>query len=684
VSNPIPLRGATRLVACRGRGRVRRLLALTFWAVSSNSQTSPLVDLSQLSLEDLLNVQVTSVSRKEQSLSRTAAAVSVITAEDIRRSGATNIPDLLRTVPGVHVAQMTANTWAISVRGFTDRYGDKVLVVIDGRSAYTPTSSGVNWDQQDVVLEDIERIEVIRGPGGTVWGANAVNGVINIITKSASATKGGLVSATAGSQRTAQGLTQYGGDLGRKGAYRVFGNYSNVGNSPSPEGQPLVDGWHKMHGGFRADWDLSSKDALTVQGDLFRSRGSQTLDTLFSADLPREGIIDDRITVASGDVLGRWTHTLSNGSAIAVHGYYDRYNRLDAGLGEIRNTFDLDFQYHFKAGSRHDLVWGLGYRISSDNTTPGYAKSYSPAGRSDNLSSTFVQDEIRINNALSLTLGSKFEHNAYTGFEYEPSAQLALALSSRQAIWTSVSRAIRQPAQADVALQHDVATFPVDSGEFGVARIVGTSGRKAERLHDFEAGYRAQLGKRFSLDLATFLSYYYGLQTAEPGDEFYTTGPPPVYLVVPTLSSDLGHARNYGAEVSVNWNVTRSWRIVPGYSFIQMHVAGDPSSQDPGAGGSAYDTPKHQFQIHSLLNVTRHLDWDSALYHVGRLLDSGDGPTSSYDRLDTRLGWRVGEGIEFSITGQNLLTPRHAEFHDDLMFRTLVARAVFGKLTWRF
>jgi iron complex outermembrane receptor protein len=651
---------------------------------SGQGPSSPPDDLLQMSLEDLMKVRVSSVSKKDQNLSKAAAAVSVITAEDIRRSGATNIPDLLRMVPGIHVAQMNANTWAISIRGFTDRYGDKVLVMIDGRSVYTPTSSGVNWDQQDVVLEDIERIEVIRGPGGTVWGANAVNGVINITTFRASASKGGLVTATAGSQRTAQSVAQYEGDLGGKGAYRVFGSYSNVGNSPSPEGEQFVDGWHKMHGGFRSDLNLSSQDTLTVQGDLFRSRESQTLDTLYSANLPLEEVIDDRIIVNSEDVLARWTHALSNGSSIIFQSYYDRYNRLDAGLGEIRNTFDADLQYHFKAGSRHDLVAGLGYRITGDTTTPGYAKSYSPAGRTDNLFSTFIQDEIKVTNALSLTVGSKFEHNAYTGFEYEPSAQLALALSSRQTVWASISRAIRQPAQADVALQHDVAVFPVDPGGFGVSKIVGTTGRKAERLHDFEVGYRSQINRRLSVDAAGFLSYYYGLQTAEPGVPYYTDGPSPVYLVVPTLSSDLGHARNYGVEISVNWSVTRSWRIAPGYSFIQMHVAGDPSSQDSGAGSSAYDTPKHQFQVHSLMNVTRHLEWDTALYQVGQLLDSGNGPTPGYERLDTRLGWRAGESIEFSIAGQNLLTPRHAEFHDDLMFHTLSARTIVGKITWRF
>jgi iron complex outermembrane receptor protein len=634
-------------------------------------------------IEDLMNVQVTSVSKKEQNLSSTAAAIYVISQEDIRRSGATNIPDLLRMTPGVHVAQMTANTWAISIRGFTDRYGDKVLVLIDGRSVYTPTSSGVNWDQQDVVLEDIDRIEVIRGPGGTVWGANAVNGVINIITKSSELTQGGLLTAAGGSQGAAQGMTRYGGNIGKTGSYRVFGDYANVGNSPSPEGEQVVDGWHKTHGGFRTDWNLSARDTVTVQGDLVRTRESQTLDTLFSSDLPREAVIDDPIKVSAGDMLARWTHVRTDGSTISLQNYYDQYNRLDAGLSEKRKTVDLDFQYHFTAGSRHDLVWGAGYRITAVDTTPGYAKGYLPAQRSDNLFSTFLQDEISLTRSLVFTLGSKFEHNAYTGFEYAPSAQLTWALTRKQFLWASVSRAVRQPALADIALQHDVATFPLDDGGFGVVRIVGTPNRPAERLHDFEAGYRTQVHKRVSVDASLFLSYYYGLQTGEPGDPYYTTTPP-VYLVVPTLSSALAHARNYGAEISLNLEVTRSWRVSSSYTFLQMHVAGDPSSQDPNAGTIALDTPKHQFQVHSLLNLTRHLDWDTSLYHVGVLPDNGDDPTPAFLRVDTRIGWRAGEALEFSVVGQNLLTPRHAEFGDDLMFHTLVARSVFGKISWRF
>jgi len=514
-------------------------------------------DLAQTSLEDLMNIEVTSVSKREQKLSEAAAAVFVISQEDIRRSGATNIPDLLRTVPGIHVAQLDANIWAISIRGFTDRYGDKVLVLIDGRSVYSPLTSGVNWDQQDVPLEDIDRIEVIRGPGGTVWGANAVNGVINIITKSATATGGGLVSASAGSQGSAQGLLQYGGKIGENGAYRFFGDHTNIGNSGSPGGENIADGWHKSHGGFRSDLNLGANDTLTVQGDLFESREDQTLDTVFSSGVPREAILEDTISVHAGNVLGRWKHTLSNGSEASLQFYYDHYDRVDRGLDENRNTIDFDFQHHLTWGSRQEIVWGVGYRTTSDHTARGYAVDYSPSHQRDNLVSAFVQDEIRLTSSLSLAIGTKLERNSYTGFEYEPSAQLLWKLTGRQALWVSASRAIRQPSRADFDLDADVATFPTATG-FGVVQLEGNPARKAERLYDFEIGYRAQLSKQLSLDVATFTSYYYGLQTQEPGKSFYESGDPsqpgaPVYLVIPFLFDDRAHAHNYGGEIFASW-----------------------------------------------------------------------------------------------------------------------------------
>lgn len=642
-------------------------------------------DLTQLDLADLMNVEVTSVSKREQKVSTAGAAIYVISQEDIGRSGATSIPDLLRMVPGIHVAQINAHTWAISIRGFTDKYGDKVLVMIDGRSVYTPLTSGVNWDQQDVPLEDIERIEVIRGPGGTMWGANAVNGVINIITKSARATQGGLISAAAGSQEAGRGLVQYGGQIGGKGAYRVLGDYANLGNALAPRGETVADGWHKAHAGFRSDWELSPKDALTVQGDLFQSREGQTIDTLLIKDLPREAILDDWISVGAGNVLGRWDHTLSNGSGTSLQVYYDGYDRRERGLDEIRQTVDVDFEHHLTLGSRNNIVWGGGYRVTSDDLTPGYAIRYVPDKRTDSLFSTFVQDEIKLAPRLWLTLGTKLEHNSYTGFEYEPSGQLVWNLTDRQTLWASGSRAIRQPARADFNIRADVAIVPLDNGGLGVVELTGNPNRKAERLYDFEVGYRAQATQRLSLDIATFSSHYYGLQTNEPGNPFLTTNPGPTYLVIPIIFADDAHAHNYGAEVFANWSVTHRWKISPGYSFLQMHVAGDPSSQDPAAGAIANESPKHQFQIRSFVNLTRNLDWETSVFQVGRLTDGGNGSTPGYTRLDSRLGWYVGEFLEFSIVGQNLLSPAHAEYHDAFsILHTLAERSVFCKVTWRF
>ena len=649
------------------------------------AQVSASRDLTQYSLEDLMNVQVTSVSKREQKLSKAGAAVYVINQEDIRQSGATNIPDLLRMVPGIHVAQMNAHTWAISIRGFTDKYGDKVLVMIDGRSVYSPLSSGVDWDQQDVPPEDIDRIEVIRGPGGTVWGANAENGVINIITKNSKATPGGLIAAGAGSQEAAQGLLQYGGAIGRKGAYRVFGDYANLGNAPSQNRESVTDGWHKSHLGFRSDWELSPKDTMTVQGDLFQSREAQTIDTIFLNDLPREAIFDDQITVGAGNVLGRWDHALSNGSGTSLQVYYDGYHRRERGIGERRHTVDVDFQHHLTVGSRNNIEWGGGYRVTSDHITPGYATFYVPTRRTDNLFSTFVQDEISLTSSLALTLGTKVEHNSYTGFEFEPSAQLVWNMTDRQTLWASASRAIRQPARADFNIRADVALIPLDNGGFGIVELTGIPNRKAERLYDFEVGYRAQLTPRISLDTTTFSSYYHGLQTQEPGDPFFTMDPPPLHLLIPVIFADNAHAHNYGAEIFANWNLTHRWRISPGYSFLQMRVDGDPSTQDPNPGGIANESPKHQFQIRSFLNLTRRLEWDTTVFRVGGLRGGGDEPTPGYTRLDSRLAWRVGESLELSIVGQNLLSPGHVEFHDQFaILDTLVARSLFGKFTWRF
>ena len=504
--------------------RVGVTVALSLGApIRGRAQAPPSRDLTQFSLEDLMNIHVTSVSKKDQKLSRTGAAIFVISQEDIRRSGATNIPDLLRMVPGVDVAQIDSNQWAIGIRGFNTAVSNKILVLIDGRSVYFNSFSGAYWDVIEVPLEDIERIEVIRGPGGTVWGANAVNGVIDIITKHSRDTKGGLVTAGAGSKETAAGLVQYGGDIGSKGTYRAFGQYTNVDNSTFPGGHGAVDGWHAWHAGFRSDWSLSPRDTLMVSGDFLTTAAGGTMTATFPEAPPRQANVNRRLTNIFGSVLAHWDHTLANGSSTSLQFYYNGLQRDgEAGANASNDTADLEFKHHLAAGTRNDIVWGLDYRFTTDQIRPAasYAFHINPPHRADNLFSAFVQDEIRLTSSLFLTLGTKFEHNAYTGFEYEPSAQLVWTATDRHAFWASAARAIRQPARTDFGAQFNVGTVPLPGDGVGLLTLFGNPQIQAENLYDFEAGYRAQINPRLSLDVTGFLSSYHQLQTVEPQTPF--------------------------------------------------------------------------------------------------------------------------------------------------------------------
>ena len=366
--------------------------------------------LGGASLEDLMNMEVTSVSKKEQTLSNTAAAVYVISKEDIRRSGATNIPDLLRMVPGVEVAQIDASEWAVSIRGFNSDFSNKVLVLIDGRSIYADSFSGVYWDQVRVPVENIERIEVIRGPGGTVWGANAVNGVINIITKSAADTKGLTMSAGGGSSETTDAFVQHGGDAGSNGAYRVFSRYSNVNNSLLPGGSRGADGWHSMQAGGRSDWSLSSRDSVSAQADFLMLAGGETELAVFTAPL---GMAQVNVPVlnTSGDAMARWTHKLKNGSEFSLQVYDTAMHRQNVGLKVIENSADVEMDHHMSLGSRQDIVWGADLRVYSDRITPtrDFALTLNPPSQTNSLYATFFQDDIRLLPSVHLTVGSKFE-----------------------------------------------------------------------------------------------------------------------------------------------------------------------------------------------------------------------------------------------------------------------------------
>jgi iron complex outermembrane receptor protein len=682
MSESLPIDGDGRriviLLVCAG---ITLALSLGV-AIPAAAQTPPPRDLTQFTLEDLMNVQVISVSKKEQRLAKTGAAIFVITQEDIRRSGATNIPDLLRMVPGVDVARVDHSNWAVTIRGFNAVFSNKVLVLIDGRSVYHPVFSGVIWYALDVPLDDIERIEVIRGPGGTVWGANAMNGVINILTKSSKDTSGGLLTADGGSNARADALFQYGGKAGHSGGYRVYGQFSNQGNSdPATAAQP-ADQRRLAQGGFRSDWDLSPRDLLMVQGDYHRVDGGETLTGVVPQMPSAMGTYAQEIGDDGGNILGRWTHTFLNGSDISLEAYFDKSEAFANGAHDFASIGNFDFQHHLSLGSRHDLVWGLGYRAAANRFTGNGLIMIHPPQHTVSLYSGFLQDEITLARNLSLTLGAKFEHNAYTGYENEPSAQLAWSANSHNTIWASAAKAIRQPSDVDSGLESVASIVPLPQGALGVVTALGNPAIKAEELRDFETGYRGQINPRFSLDLAAFLSFYKNLETNEPQTPFFAFIPSPPHLVVPLLYENLAHARNYGVEAFANWNVTDRWRISPGVTMLNMSVRRNASSQDTTAEQLPGYSPRRSFQVRSFINLGRSFEWDQTIGYTGPL---AIGNIPGYVRLDTRLGWRLGEFVEFSIVGQNLLQPRHAEFPDfQLIDHMQDQRGILGKVTWRF
>jgi len=637
--------------------------------------------LADASLEQLLDIQVTSVSKKEQKLARTAAAVFVISQDDIRRSGAISLPDLLRMVPGINVSQIDANAWAISIRGFATRYSSKLLVLIDGRSVYTPSFSGVFWDQVDLPLQDIDRIEVIRGPGATVWGANAVNGVINIITKSSLATQGGLLEVAAGNSIEPITTLRYGGKIGSAGAFRAFTRYSKFADGKLGDGALAADGWSRTQGGFRTDWDLGQRDAITVQGALFANRGSHSRYHWF-LNVPSDLPFAEKLQTAGGDFEASWTHTSATGAETSLRGYFDSYRRVDLGTVELSKTLDFDFQNHFHTLQRHDIVWGSGFRTTYSGVPAGSPVELSPTFRTDRLYNVFLQDEIAFSNQLWLTVGSKVEHNAYSGFEYEPSVRVAWNPSSRNTLWGAASRAIRQPMRAETGISLNLLEMPLDANTVFITTIAGNPRFRSEELNDLEVGYRAVLTRRVSLDMDGFWSLYRHLQTIELQPQTINTKTLPVHVVMPFVYGNKGRANNYGAELSLEWSVTSRWRLAPGYAFLQMNGSLEPGCIDPFFPNLVHDSPRNSFQLRSTGNVTRTLEWEYTAYWSSAF---SQGTVPHHLRFDARLAWRPLERIELSLAGQNLLRPGFIEFTDTAQIAaTQARRAIFGKVSWRF
>ena len=633
------------------------------------------VPLTSLSLRELQQVEVTSVSRREESLFDAASAVYVLTNEDIRRSGATSIPEALRMVPGLSVARINANKWAISARGFNNRFANKQLVMIDGRSVYSPVSSGLYWDVQDTLLEDIDRIEVIRGPGGTLWGANAVNGIINIVTKDARDSQGLLVTTGFGTEEQGFGGLRYGGKLAENWYYRVYAKAFNRDDFREFDGAEAADEWWQHREGFRIDWTPVEENHLTIQGDYYHGHSGDRL-IIGSPIAPfNESVFEDG-NARGFNLLSRWSKRLSDDSSYKLQAYFDRTERKTAVVDMRIDTVDVDFQHRTVLAPRNEVTWGLGYRLIMDDIGGSYNSTYIPDSRNDQLFSAFVQDRITVvEDRLFLIPGTKLEHNDYTEWEPQPSVRIVYKAAENQSIWGAVSRAVRTPARFEHDLIARVARPNIPNF---VAVTSGNRAFESEDLIAYELGYRIQPVRPLFLDIALFYHDYDDLRTVERGAPV-----PGTPVTLPLTYGNLLEGETYGVEFAPTWQVTPQWQISAGYSLLRTQLHSKPGTTDAAAEGPEGDSPEHQFHLRSFLDLPFNLEFDSALYHVDSLANQG---VPSYTRLDFRLGWSPRRNLDLSLVVQNAFDPRHPEFGATtaLVTPTEIERSVYGKITWRF
>jgi len=646
-------------------------------------------DLTRLSLEELMDIQITSVSKAEEDYSKAASAIFVLTQEDIRRSGVNTIPEALRMVPGLQVAQIDSSTWAISSRGFNSRFANKLLVLIDGRSVYTHVFAGVFWDKQDLVMEDVERIEVIRGPGGTLWGANAVNGVINIITKNAHQTTGGQISAGGGTLDHFNGSVRYGQELGDGAAVRVWGKYYNRSNLDDLQGNPAPDEFETERGGFRMDWEASQANSFTLQGDVLHGQlAGKTSDAVDSLSfIPTTTDIVKDAHVRGFNALGRWKHRFSDTSDMALQLYYDRDHRESRVMQEmVVDTYDVDFQHRFQMGSRHRILWGLGHRFIHDSFVNSIGISYIPDNNLNYISNAFIQDKIElVPNELYFTLGSKFSINNFTGLEIQPSARIGWTPNDRHTVWASVSRAVRTPSRSGDSGRFNAAVTPVPSPPFpGPGAVVVIQGQKdfeSENVIATELGYRLKPYERFFVDIAAFANVYRDGHSFEVETPFIN---PAGFVEVPIVSRNSLDGETYGVELAATLDAADWWRLNSSVTWFQMDLRKDPISTDQNVSGFEGNDPEWQWNLRSHMDLPANWEFDQTLYYVDALKSQA---VKHYFRLDLRLGWRPINNVEVSLVAQNLLEDQHQEWGDDRIQtndRNLVERSFFGKLVLRY
>ncbi|MBX3324283.1 MAG: TonB-dependent receptor [Nitrospira sp.] len=619
-------------------------------------------DLTELGLEDLMKIEVTSVSKKVQPLSQASAAIFVLTQEDIRRSGANSIPEALRMVPGLIVARIDANKWAISSRFDTGRFADDLLVMMDGRTVYSPSLGGTFWEVQDTILEDIERIEVIRGPGGTLWGANAVNGAINIITKRAKDTHGNLITLGGGTEERGFTSLRHGGHIGDTFHYRVFGKAFDRDRSFNPEG--AHDDWRMGRAGFRADWEIGQHDQLMIHAESYQGRAGQqtTVPTLVAPDFSRTAAEDARLS--GTNTMLRWTHTFQKANELAVQVYYDRIGRNELSFHESRQTYDLDLQHRFSLPFNQDVLWGFGYRHTTDTLSESALLSFDPSQRTLTTFSGMLQDEIRLfNDSVRLTIGSKFLKHTYTNLLILPNIRMAWSPVSNHTIWGAITRSARLPTR----LERD-GLQRLTGGAGGFEELRGTPQLRSEDLIGYELGYRSQWTSSLSADIAlSYTTERYKADEAElaPGIE---------------ARASKGKMHGYAAEIAMNWQLRDWWRIRPAFTYLYAH---GHSEAGEGHDDESGEIPRYQLSFRSLINLSKTLEFDSTFRFVDQLAGV---QVPSYTNLDLRLGWKPTESIELSLVGHNLLAQQHLEYMPQLLNTqpVQIQRGMYGKVTWRF
>ena len=664
--------------------------ATTTSSFQNDQQTA--TQLKKLSLQELSNIEVTTTTKGPENAFRTPAAIYVITGEDIQRAGVTTIPDALRLAPGIEVAQIDSSKWSVGIRGFGSRLSRSVLVLIDGRTVYTTLLAGTYWEVQDLALADIDRIEVIRGPGGTIWGPNAVNGVINIITKSTSETHGTRVSAGGGN--VAQGFVtyRYGGGAGNGLNYRVYGKAFTRGPMYHSDGRNFDD-WRSAQGGFRMDWAHGKKDVFTLQGDLYKQEnGESVVATSYTAPYTR--VIDANAHLSGGNILGRWTRTLSTGNDIQVQAYYDRANRREPNFADLRDTFDVDFIQHLRI-PRNSFTWGVGARFShGDDTQVVSGLTFSPASRTDRLITGFVQDEFAIvPKRLSLTVGTKLLHTNFTNFELEPSGRLLWTPNDRMSFWTAYTQAVRTPSDAEhdfflsgfLGVVNGVPGIPDGTPFF--ARFNANRNFRPERLNGYELGYRQLVTGKVFVDVATFYNHYRDLFSEDiTGPPFIETDPAPTHLLLPAEFGNGILGQTKGIEISPEWRPAGFWRLRGAYSYLHMSLEKSPNSRDVGSiPGIVGSSPAHQVFVASSFDLPEAVSFDIDYRFVSALPAQN---VDAYSTMDARFAKRFAHGFELSVAGRNLLQPHHPEFGtdpgatSDLVTLVGIRRSAYIRLAW--